>query len=167
MLSRVPFFVTPWTVACQLLCPWDSPGKNSGVGCHALFQGIFPTQELNPCLPHCGQILYCLSHQGSPYLVIVFSESSPWVGKIPWRREIFSSILAWRIPWTVSPWGCKVSDMTEQLSFSNILIYYKVNTCTYKVKICRRTYNKSACHLYHPLLQLLVLFLKSFNYFEI
>ena len=34
----------------RLLCPWDSPGKNTGVGCHALLQGIFPTQGLNPCL---------------------------------------------------------------------------------------------------------------------
>ena len=41
----------------------DSPGKNTGVGCHALLQGIFPTQGLNPDLPHCRQILYCLSHQ--------------------------------------------------------------------------------------------------------
>ena len=46
--------------------PGDSPGKNPGVGCHALFQGIFPTQGSNPDLPHCRQILYRLSHQGSP-----------------------------------------------------------------------------------------------------
>ena len=44
----------------------DSPGKNTGVGCHALLQGIFPTQGLNPGLPHCRQILYHLSHQKSP-----------------------------------------------------------------------------------------------------
>ena len=44
---------------------WDSPGKNTGVGCHALLQGIFPTQGLSPGLPHCRQILYHLSHQGS------------------------------------------------------------------------------------------------------
>ena len=43
----------------------DSPGKNTRVGCHFLFQGIFPTQESNPDLPHCRQILYPLSHQGS------------------------------------------------------------------------------------------------------
>ena len=43
--------------------PWDSPGKNTGVGCHALLQRIFPTQGLNSGLPHCKQILYCLSHQ--------------------------------------------------------------------------------------------------------
>ena len=41
--SRVWLFVTPWTVAWQLLCPWDSPGKNTGVGCHCLFQGILGT----------------------------------------------------------------------------------------------------------------------------
>ena len=36
----------------RLLCPWDSPGKNTGVGCPALLQGIFPTQELNLCFLH-------------------------------------------------------------------------------------------------------------------
>ena len=47
----------------------DSPGKNTGVGCHALLQVIFPTQGSNPGLPHCGQILYSLSHQGSPRIL--------------------------------------------------------------------------------------------------
>ena len=51
----------------RLLCPWDSPGKNSGVGCHFLLQGIFPTQGSNLGLLNCKQILYHLSHQGSPY----------------------------------------------------------------------------------------------------
>ena len=50
----------------RLRCPWDSPGKNTGVGCHFLLQGLFPTQVSNPSLPHCRQTLYCLSHQGSP-----------------------------------------------------------------------------------------------------
>ena len=49
----------------RLLCPWDSPSKDTGVGCHALLRGIFPTQGSNPGLLHCGQIHYCLSHQGS------------------------------------------------------------------------------------------------------
>ena len=43
-------------------CPWDSPGKNTGVGCHSLLQGIFPTQGLSPSLLHCRQILYHLSY---------------------------------------------------------------------------------------------------------
>ena len=37
--------VIPWTVPARLLCPWDSPDKNTGVGCHFLLQGIFLTQE--------------------------------------------------------------------------------------------------------------------------
>ena len=51
----------------RLLCPWNSPGKNIGVGCHSLLpQGIFPTQGLNPGLLHCRQILYLSEHQGNP-----------------------------------------------------------------------------------------------------
>ena len=44
-----------------------SPGNNIAVSCHALLQGIFPTQGSDPGLPHWRQILYCLSHKGSPY----------------------------------------------------------------------------------------------------
>ena len=49
--SLRPFGLWP----ARLLCPWNSPGKNTGVGCYALLQGIFPTRGLNPCLP-------CLLH---------------------------------------------------------------------------------------------------------
>ena len=48
-----------------LYSPWDSPGQNTGVGSLSLLQGIFLTQELNQGLPHCRQILYQLSYQGS------------------------------------------------------------------------------------------------------
>ena len=41
----------------RLLPPWNSPGKNTGVGCHFLLQGIFPIQGSNPGLPHCRQML--------------------------------------------------------------------------------------------------------------
>ena len=44
----------------------DSLGKNTGVGFHALLQGIFPIPGSNLGLLHCRQILYCLSHQGNP-----------------------------------------------------------------------------------------------------
>ena len=47
----------------------DSPSKNTGVGYLALLQGIFPALDLNPGLPHCRQILYCLNHQGSPRIL--------------------------------------------------------------------------------------------------
>ena len=42
-------FATPWTVAARLLYPWDFPGKNTDMGCHAPLQGIFPTQESKLC----------------------------------------------------------------------------------------------------------------------
>ena len=55
-------FVTPWTV--RLLCPWDSPDKNTGVGCHFLLQGIFPTQGSNSSSPTLQVDSLPLSHEG-------------------------------------------------------------------------------------------------------
>ena len=49
----------------------NSPGKKTGVGSHSLLQGIFPSHGLNPGLLRCRQIRSCLSHQGSPKLVII------------------------------------------------------------------------------------------------
>ena len=60
------------------LCPWDCPGKKTGVGCHFLLQGIFPTQGSNPGLPHCRRILYRLGQPGKPsrrldlYLAVLY-----------------------------------------------------------------------------------------------
>ena len=45
-----------------LYSPWNSPGHYTGVGSHSFLQGIFPTQRLNPGLPYCRWIVYCLSH---------------------------------------------------------------------------------------------------------
>ena len=53
----------------ELYSPWNSPGQNTGVDSLSLFQGIFPTQGSSPGLPHCRQILYQLSHQGSPRIL--------------------------------------------------------------------------------------------------
>ena len=52
-----------------LYSPWNSPGQDTGVGSPALLQGIFPTQRSNTGLPHCRQILYQLSQQGSPIIL--------------------------------------------------------------------------------------------------
>ena len=59
--------------SARLLSSWDSPGKNTGVGSHSLLQGIFLTHWWNPGLLHCRQILYCLSHQGSPRGSVLFT----------------------------------------------------------------------------------------------
>ena len=50
-----------------LYSPWNSPGQNTEVGSLSLLQGIFQTQGWNPGLLHCRQILYQLSHKGSPW----------------------------------------------------------------------------------------------------
>ena len=72
--SHVWFCVTPWTVAHGVLCPWDSPGKNTGVDCHALLRGIFPTQGSNA--PHIYLHWQVCSlpptPPGKPVLLLVF-----------------------------------------------------------------------------------------------
>ena len=63
----------------------DSPGQNTGVGCYALLQGIFPTQGSNPGLPHCRRILYQLSYQGSPSSPHGFFKSD-FLAEWPWDQ---------------------------------------------------------------------------------
>ena len=87
--SVVSSSVTPWN------CPWNSPGQNIGVGSLSLLQWIFPTQGLNPGLPHCRQILYQLSHQESSripeWVVYPFSSRSS-----PSRNQTRLSCIAGR-----------------------------------------------------------------------
>ena len=74
--------------SCPTLCghmdysPWNSPGQNIGVGSLSLLQRIFPTQVLTPSLSYCRQILYQLSHKGSPrilkWVAYPFSSGSSW-----------------------------------------------------------------------------------------
>ena len=66
LLSRVRLFVTPWTVAYQAPPPMGFSRQESWSGL-PFPREIFPTQGLNPGLPHCRQTLYYLSHQGSPW----------------------------------------------------------------------------------------------------
>ena len=69
--SHVQLFATLWTVAHETPLPWDSPGKNTGLGCHALFQGIFPIQGRThvfyvSCIG--TVVLYQLSHLENPQI---------------------------------------------------------------------------------------------------
>ena len=81
-LSHVRLFGTPW-LYMTIYSQQNSPGQNIGVGSLSLLQGIFPTQELNPGLPHCRQILYQLSHKGSPRI-------PEWIA-YPFSSKIFST----------------------------------------------------------------------------
>ena len=95
--SHVWLFVTPWTVACQLLCPGNSPGNNTVVGSHSLLQRIFLTQGLILRLLHCRQTLYHLSHNLSiskhsiKFLFFFFYQVSIW-------NEIFHFLVGSHIP---------------------------------------------------------------------
>ena len=58
----------------RLLCPWDSPGNNTGVGCHALLQGIFPTQGLNLhllCLLHWQVSSWPITPPATPNMAVI------------------------------------------------------------------------------------------------
>ena len=76
----------------RLLCPWDSPGKNTGVGCHLLFQGIFPTQGLNLSLLwllHCRKILYPPGKSSTKYKKCKFKLSN--------SRSVYSRAARWEV----------------------------------------------------------------------
>ena len=63
----------------RFFCHWNSLGKNTGVGCHFLLQGIFPTQGSKPHLLHGRWILYHLSHEGG--------KKKPWQLKYAWNSH--------------------------------------------------------------------------------
>ena len=92
---------TPWTVSSTgSSVHGDSPGKNTGVGCHALLQGIFSTQGWNPSFLHCRQIHYHLSYQRSPTSVmnVKVAQSCPtFCGPMDYRvhRILQARILEW------------------------------------------------------------------------
>ena len=107
----------------------DSPGKNTGVGCHAFFQGNFPIQGLNPGLPHCRQILYCLSHQGSPrileWVAYPFSRGSSWprnqTGLLHCRQTLYQLSYQGSTKSTILPIKKNLIQELYQIAFPTIL----------------------------------------------
>ena len=147
-----PIFWTPWTLAHQApFRPFDTgqsipgkhscPGKNTEMRCHALLQGIFPTQGSNPGLPHCRQILHQMSHQGSPRI----------------------------LEWVAYPFSSRSSQPTNQTGvsciaggfFTNLAIkeaHRYIYICTYLyIDICLQLYQ----HLYLYLSLFLYLYLST------
>ena len=110
--SLQPYGLQP----ARLLCPQDSLGKNTGVGCHTLLQGIFLTQGWNSASPALLVDSLPLSHHRSPinYLICIQSlekamapHSSTFAQKIPWTEE----------PGRLQSMGSLQSDTTERLHF--------------------------------------------------
>ena len=105
-----------------LYSPWNSPGQNTGVGSLSFLQGIFPTQGSNPGLPHCGQILYQLSHKATPrileWIAYPFSRgSSPprnWTGIFCIAGEFFTN-------WAISEAPTYMKPSTKHLWISILL----------------------------------------------
>ena len=93
LLSHVLLLQPHGLYPTGLPCPWNSPGKNTGVGSYSLLQGIFLTQGSNLSLLNCMQILYHLSHPGSldssEYMSILLSQLSP-PHFSPWYPCLFS-----------------------------------------------------------------------------
>ena len=104
-----------------LYSPWNSPGQNTGVGSLSLLQGIFPTQELNPGLSHCRQILYQLSHKGSPRILewIAYPFSS---GSSQPRNQTGVSCIAggFFTNWALREWRFHLSQNQERASDVNL-----------------------------------------------
>ena len=124
-----------------LYSPWNSLGQNTGVGSLSLVQGIFPTQESNPGLSHCRQILYQLSKKGSPRILELvaypFSSASSHRIRVSsiagrffanWaivkRKQLFFfPLVFWTTP---SPpvqflWGCKPAFIKTSSCSENCL----------------------------------------------
>ena len=81
----------------------DSLGKNAGVGCHALLQGICPIQGLNPGFPHSRQIPHCLSHQEALYLTPLLHEDGREKGGSSDRFPLLG--LENHCRWWLKPWN--------------------------------------------------------------
>ena len=118
VVKSCPTLAIPWTVPARLLCPWDSPGKNTKVGCYFLLQGIFPTQELNPGLV-----------KAMVFPVVMYGCESWTVKKAECRRIDAFQLWCWRrllrVPWTarrpnksilkeISP-GCSLEGLMLKL----------------------------------------------------
>ena len=104
----------------RLLCPLDFPGKGTGVGCHFLPQGIFPTWESKPGLPHCRQMLYHLSHLGKvKYINFQCSETF-----VSYGSSGPNFVTSWQVWWLhisnnsfiFSPWNREQTPWRDPVS---------------------------------------------------
>ena len=84
--SAVSDSAAQWTEPTRLFSAWDFPGKNTGVGCHFLLQGLFLTQGLNPhllCLLHCRQIIYHCAQYLFSFSSLLQSQNFFWGHRVP------------------------------------------------------------------------------------
>ena len=93
VLSHVQLFMTPWTVAHQAPCPWDSPGKNPGVGCHASSsRSSWPWDWTHvSCVSCIGRwSLYHGCHLGNTHIPFILPPKSLYLKDLAWLMTVFS-----------------------------------------------------------------------------
>ena len=118
--SVIPDFLRPHDLGLSRdLCLWNSPGKNTLVGSQSLLQGILPTQGSNLGLPHCGQILYHLSYQGSP----IYSVASKL--KYRYRKEKFLNIMLFVWQSDISK-SCRIAVFVWATITCQVLLLHKI-----------------------------------------
>ena len=103
----------------RLLCRWDFPGKNIGVGCDFLLQGVFPMQGSNLCLLHCRQILYTLNHRRHHQVTSVMSYSVRLHRQQPTRL-----LCPWDLQARILGWDA-ISFSTREWFFKSLLFSTK------------------------------------------
>ena len=108
--------------------PWNSPGQNTGVGSLSLLQGIFSTQGSNPGLSHCRQILYQLSHKGSPRI-------------LEWVACPLSRVSSWPRNWTWDSPALQADCLPTELSGKPCSIYMTPPLCTRKDSVWSGIYS--------------------------
>ena len=148
-----------------LYISWNSPGQNTGVGNLSLLQGIFPTQGSNPGLLLCSQILYQLSHEGSPrileWVAYPFSSGSsrpgieagsPALQAVSVPAELSEEPLAtrntegnssgWSTPTPNSVNGNSVLSVTQTINLgsTHTFFFLPLSPCLKFISICYRPY---------------------------
>ena len=109
----VPYSLRPHGLQpSRPLCPWDFPRKDTGVGCHFLLQGIFPTKGSNLGLLHCRQILYQLSYKGS---ILIFPRLF-WLIYVKWSEVAQSCPTLW------DPIDCSLPSFSVHGIFQAIVL---------------------------------------------
>ena len=110
----------------RLLCPWDSPGKNTEVGCHFLLQGIFPTQDWThvSCSSHPGREIITNATweapiQMSPPFWTSFSFRSPQ--SIKWSKMEWNWVIGFACFWTLPGWNCIAYALWSLASVTHIM----------------------------------------------
>ena len=99
---------------------WDSAGKNTGMGCHALPQGIFPTQGSNLCLPHCGRTLYHRSQQGRSNMTATATRNGFAREVIAGSHTLGALPPPAHIPELTQPSGSRQSQSRDSAPFSTL-----------------------------------------------